>query len=190
MPLNSKIKVSDVMTRNPIVATTSTSLLDCAKLLVKKKTGSLLIVDKKRLVGFITSDDILWALVRKSKKDLSTIKAIDIAIKKIATIKPETSLNEALKKMKEYKFRRLPVIKDGELVGIITMRDILSFTPDLYQEINEIELLREEEEKLKRYKEAKNRSYMDNGICEECGNTDVLFKVDGRLICESCRASM
>ena len=190
MSLNPKIKVSDVMTRNPISASPSTSLLECAKLMVKKKTGSLLVVDNNRLVGFVTNDDILWALVRKSKKDLSEIKAIDIAVKKIATIKPESPLSEALVKMKKFKFRRLPVIQNSKLVGIITMRDIFSFSPEIYPELNEIEMLHEEEEKLKRIKGAKKRSHMDNGICEECGNVDVLYKVDGRLICDSCREGM
>ncbi|PIN90075.1 hypothetical protein COU57_04580 [Candidatus Pacearchaeota archaeon CG10_big_fil_rev_8_21_14_0_10_32_14] len=190
MTLNQKIKVSDVMTRSPIIATPVTSLLDCAKLMVKKKTGSLLVVDNNRLVGFVTNDDILWALVRKSKKDLSSIKAIDIAVKKIATIKPEAPLSEALTKMKKFKFRRLPVIQNGKLVGIITMRDILSFTPEIYPELNEIEMLREEEEKLKRFREAKTRKTKYEGICEECGNGDILFEVDGRMICESCRSGM
>ena len=67
------VLVSDVMTRNPVTIKPSASLFDCAKLMVKKKTGSLLIVDNKRLVGFISNDDILWALVKKSKKDLSKI---------------------------------------------------------------------------------------------------------------------
>jgi len=185
-----KIVVSDIMTRNPISINPSANLLDCAKLMVKKKVGSLLIVDNKRLVGFIAQDDILWALVKKSKRDLTSIKVIDIAIKKIATVKPNSPIKEALQKMKKLKFRRLPVIHDKELVGIVTIRDILNFNPEIYPELSEIEQLKEEQEKLKRVKKAKNRAYMNDGICEDCGNRDILFRVDGRLICESCRDSM
>ena len=184
------IVVSDIMTRNPVTIEPNANLLDCAKLMVKKRVGSLLLVDKKRLVGFISSDDILWALVKKSKKDLSLIKAVEVAIKKIATIKPNTPVKIALQKMKKLKFRRLPVIHEKELVGIVTIRDILSFHPEIYPELSEIEMLKEEQEKLKRIQKAKNREFMHEGICEDCGNRDILFRVDGRLICESCRDSM
>jgi len=77
-----EVLVADIMTRNPITIQPSENLLTCAKKMVRKKVGSLLIVDKKRLVGFIDQKDILWALIKKSKEDLSKIRAIDICPKK------------------------------------------------------------------------------------------------------------
>lgn len=64
------IFVSDVMTRDPITAKSDTNLLECAKRMVRKRVGSLLLVEKKKLVGIISEKDILWALVKKSKEDL------------------------------------------------------------------------------------------------------------------------
>ncbi|GAI69958.1 unnamed protein product, partial [marine sediment metagenome] len=94
-----KILVADIMTRDPIIINPDTDLLECARKMVKKKVGSLLIVDKKKLVGFISRQDILWALIKKSKKDLKDIKAIDISPKKIATTKPSATIKEVLSKM-------------------------------------------------------------------------------------------
>jgi len=54
--------------------------------------------------------------------------------------------------MKRLKFQRLPVIQKGEFLGIITLKDILSFHPELYPEMDEFEKIREESEKLKRFK--------------------------------------
>lgn len=184
------ILVSDIMTRDFDSIEPDTSLLDCAKKMVKKKVGSLLVVDKKKLVGFISQGDILWAMIKKSKEDLSKIKARDIATKKIATVKPTDTLMETIKKMKKLKFRRLPVIQGKEIVGLITIKDILNFNPEIYPELNEMEKIKEESEKLKRIKEAKNREFMHQGICEECGNTEILHKIDGRLICDSCKNEM
>lgn len=184
------VLVADVMTRNPITVQPRENLLACAKKMVRKKVGSLLIVDKKRLVGFIDQRDILWALVKKSKEDLSKIRAIDISPKKIATTKPFLTLNEAIQKMKKLKFERLPVIHEKKLVGIITSKDILSFNPEFYPELDELAQVREETKKLKRIKEAKDRKFMHEGICEECGNTDILYRVHGMLICESCKNSI
>jgi len=184
------ITVADIMTRDVISVKPDTSLLDCAKIFVQKRIGSLVVVDKKRLVGFISQRDILWALTKKSKKELSNIKVIDISRRKIATIKPTATLEEALKKMKHLKFRRLPVVHGSEIVGILTIRDILSYNPQIYPELEELKQIREESEKLKRIKKAKSREFMHEGICDECGVTDILQKIDGRLLCNTCVSLM
>jgi len=183
-----KIVVSDVMTREPVKIFPDTNLLECSKKMVKKRLGSLLIVDKKKLIGFISNKDILWALIKKSKEDLSKIKAIDISPKKIATIKPTSTIEEAVQKMKKLKFYRLPVVTENELVGIISMKDILNFYPELYLELKELSDIREETKKLQRIKKAETRK-MTEGICEECGEQRTLYKIDGILICESCMNS-
>jgi len=184
------IFVSDIMTREPITISPDANLLECAKRMVQKKTGSLLLVEKKKLVGIISRQDILWALVKQSKDELSKIKAKDISPKKIAVIKPSATMDEALKKMKDSKFERLPVIDNNELVGIITIKDILSFHPEVYPEIEELAGIREESRKLKFIRKAKEMGETSHeGVCEECGNHDILYRVNGALICESCKNS-
>ena len=189
-----KILVSDIMTREPIVTDPCTNLLECAKKMVQKKTGSLLLLDNKRLVGLISTQDILWALVKKSKDDLSKIEAKDTSPRKIAVIRPSATLDEALKKMKDSKFERLPVVENNELVGIITIKDILSFNPEIYPELEEFAGIREESRKLRLVRKAKERimpslETHQEGVCEECGNHDILYRVNGSLICESCKNS-
>ena len=181
------IFVSDIMTRNPVVISPEADLLNCSKRMIKKKVGSLILVDKKKVVGFLSMRDILWALVKKSKEDLSKIKAIDISPRRIATIKPSVPIKLAFDKMKNFKFERLPVIHEGELIGIITIKDILSFSPEFYPELEEAREIREEAKKLKRVEKAKHRDFMHDGICEECGNRDILSRFNGMLICESCK---
>jgi CBS domain-containing protein len=181
------ILVSDVMTREPITIPSNANLHECARIMVKKKVGSLLLVEKKTLLGFISEKDILWALIKKSKDDLSKIRAIDISPKKIAIIKPSNTITEAIEKMKRLKFEKLPVIDNNELVGMLTIKDILNFNPEFYPELEEFARIREESDKLKRIKKAKQPR---EGICEECGNQDLLYHQDGRLICGSCRRNM
>ena len=184
-----KILVADIMTREPVIIKPDTNLLECARKMVKKKVGSLLIVDGKKLVGFISRPDVLWALVKKSKEDLSTIRAIDISPKKIATIKPSATIQEALSKMKKLKFDRFPVLQEKRLVGMLTVKDILNFNPEYYPELDEFAQIREETQKLKRVKKSKRR-VMTEGICSECGNQDLLVKENGMMICLSCADSM
>ena len=181
----SEILVADLMTRDPITVKPSESLLNCAKKMVRKRVGSLLIVDKKRLVGFISQRDIMWAWIKKSKKDLSKIKAVEISPKKIVTIRPDMTIREAISRMKKLKFERLPVVQGNELVGMMTARDILTFHPEFYPEIEEFAKIREESRKLKRIKQAQKEN---EGICEECGHRDFLTKFNGMMVCESCKS--
>lgn len=181
-----RILVSDVMTRDPITIKPNSNLLDCAKKMVQKKVGSLLLVEKNRLVGFISHRDILWALIKKSKKELSTIRAIDISPKKIAKISPTRTIEEVIDKMKKLKFKKLPVIHENKLVGLITVKDVLNFNPEVYPELEEFSRIREEANKLQRIKK---RDETSEGICEECGNYNILHKFNGILICETCQNS-
>jgi CBS domain-containing protein len=176
------ILVADIMTRELFTASPTSNLMECAKKMVKNKVGSLVIVENKKLVGFISQKDILWAITKKENIDL--IKINDISPKKIAVIGPNSTVKEAIEKMKRLKFERLPVVHKNKLVGFLTARDILNVHPEVYPEIEEFSKIREESEKLNRIKMAEKRK---EGICEECGHEGILFSVNGMLVCESCK---
>ncbi|MBI2056959.1 CBS domain-containing protein [Candidatus Pacearchaeota archaeon] len=178
-----EITVADVMTRNPLTVRPETDLLECIKKMLKNKRGALLITDKnKKLMGFISQKDVLWVLAKKPKQDLKKIKAIDISVKKLITIRPKATLEEALKKMKKYK--RLPVVQKEELVGIVSAKDLLSYNSEFYPELEEFSKIREESEKLKRLKNIRQKN--SEGYCEECGNYSSLSKSGRGLVCEEC----
>jgi len=181
-----RITVAEIMTRNPIIVKPDISILECAKKMVRKRVGSLIIADKKKFLGLISNRDILWALVKKHNVDMSNIKAIDISPKKVVTIKSSATINEVINKMKKVKFFRVPVVRNKEVVGIVTMRDVLSFHPELYRELGEFEQIREETEKINRLKQAERREIVTDGICEECGERGSLYRENGVLMCSSC----
>jgi CBS domain-containing protein len=181
-----RVLVSDIMTRQIASVDPDTNLLECAKRMVRKRIGSLLLMKDKTLKGFISTQDILWAIVKKSKEDLSKIKASDISPRKIVTIKPDATVEEAVQKIKRYKFHRLPVVKNGEVIGLVTLRDILNFYPELNVHLKEVESIKEETDKMKRLEDAKERIVFRDGICEECGSRDALYRINGTLVCASC----
>lgn len=183
-----RILVSDIMTRNPYIVPPSANILECAKKMVKKRVNSLSIVDKKKLVGFVSQKDILWALIKKPTADFSKIIALDLSPKKIVTTRPNATLNEVISKMNKFKFDRIPVVNNGELVGIITVRDILSFHPEQYPELEEFSHIREEQEKLRRIGQVKEGDF--EGVCEQCGLRDTLTRINGMMVCEACKNSM
>jgi len=179
-----RILVADIMTREPITIKPNTTLDECIKKMVRYKVGSFPIVDKKMLIGFISQYDILWVIHKKTKKALKEIKAIEISRRKIITIRPVATVKEAFEKMKKFKLKKLPVTQGGEFVGLLTLRDILNFTPEFYPELEELSRIREETQKLNRLKNLQKQ--VNEGICEECGNRDYLHRLNGMLVCESC----
>ena len=180
------VKVGDIMTRDPIAVGPKTSLLDCARQMVKKNTGSLILKEGNKIFGLLTQEDILWALVRKSQNDLESIKAIDISRRKIYAINPYDSVEEAMKKMQRARLERLPVVSKGQLVGLLTMKDIIHFNPGLVEDLRSLFDIKEESEKLKRVSSKSEKEVLE-GVCEECGDFDVLHNVEGRLLCEECK---
>lgn len=182
--------VADIMTREPVTARADTNLLECARIMIRKNVGSLPLVEKKNLIGFISQRDVLWAIVKNPKGDLGKIMARDLSAKKIATFKPETTLDEAIKRMNKLRFDRFPVTRGKELIGIVTSKDILNFHPEIYPELEELSEIREAQEKLKRIRTSKDLAVTEDGVCEECGKRDMLYRIHGMLICDSCRSSI
>ena len=181
------IKVGDIMTREFISVKPETSILECAKKMVKKRVGSLILEDKNELMGIITEGDIIWAMTKKSRKELNRIKASEIAPKKLITIKPSADLYDALQKMRKTKYRWLPVTINKNIIGFLTIKDILRIEPSLFEYASEIMQIKEESDKLKRVKAGES---FREGPCEECGEFDILYKLDSRMICESCKDAM
>jgi CBS domain-containing protein len=181
------VKTGDIMTRNFISVSPDTSILDCAKKMVKKRVGSLILKEDNKLRGIVTEGDIIWAMTKKSRNELSKIKASEIAPKKLVTIKPSADLYQALQKMKRTKYRWLPVTLKGNVLGFLTLKDILRIEPSLFETASEIMQIREKSEKLKRRKAGES---FKEGTCEECGNFGIIYKVDSRTICEDCKDAM
>jgi CBS domain-containing protein len=181
--MDTGIKVGDLMTRNFIHVSPETDLRTCARTMVKKRVGSLIIKDKDKLKGILTEKDILWAIVKKSKKGLKDIQAKDLMKRKVITIKPGADITDAMAKFKKKKIRRLPVVENGKLIGFLTTNDILRIDPGLFQTIAQTLKIREETEKLKRSNIDAPRK---QGICEECGEYDILYNDEAQWLCDVC----
>jgi len=184
--METRVKVGDLMTRNFLWITPDTNLKKCAKRLVKKRVGSLIVKEKgsDKLLGIITEKDIVWAVVKKSKKDLANILVKDIMKRKVVTIKPSADIIEALRKIKKKKVRRLPVIENKKVIGMLTTKDIFKISPDLFGSLAETMKIREETGKLKKHQRKRPRKL---GICEQCGEQDLLTNPDNcSWICSPC----
>jgi CBS domain-containing protein len=183
-----RVAVGDLMTRQFAAIKPSDNLQKASKEMINKKVNSLLVTNGKKLLGIITARDILWAMTKKPNLSLESISVMQIATKKMAVIKPSSDLSQAINKMKQYGFRRLPVISKGNVVGMVTLKDILKVDPSLYAELGQLSSIKEESLKLKKI--SQSEEYELEGICEECDAFSSLLKVDGRTLCLDCRYEM
>lgn len=183
------IKVGDIMTRNFISVKPDMSVGECAKEMVKKHVGSLIVRENQILKGILTEKDIVWAVVKK--QDLQKIKAKDIMTKRVVTISPGKDIGEAMDRVTKTKFRVLPVTIKNRVIGVITVKDILRIQPSLTPSLREAFEIKEETEKRKRSEAAlTGETWIREGECSECGAYGLLYNLDNRLLCEGCRDTL
>jgi CBS domain-containing protein len=85
--------------------------------------GSLPITDGEQLVGMITDRDITMRVVAESGDHMGTSVG-DVSSRDLITVEPDRDLDEALQLMARHQVRRLPVVENGRLVGIVAQADI------------------------------------------------------------------
>lgn len=113
--------VRDVMTEDPQTVEPGDSIQDAAKKMKDADTGALLVVDGDDLKGIVTDRDIVVNAVAEGNGDA---KVEDVASTDTTTIEPDAELKDAIAKMREAKVRRLPVVADGNPIGIVSLGDL------------------------------------------------------------------
>ena len=138
--MSSDLKVGDIMTKEVVVVPLGEGLFEAAKLMKKFEIGSVIVVESaegKRAKGIITERDIIHKVIVK-KLDPYKAKVDDIMSKPLRVVKPETTIEDAAKAMRENRIKRLPVVNDdNELIGIISEGDIMKIFPVVIDLIEE-----------------------------------------------------
>ena len=115
--------VRDTMTQNPSTIGASASVVEAARLMREEHIGSLPITDNERLVGMLTDRDITTRVVAEAA-DPKTTPVGEVYSGDLISVEPDKDLDEALQLMARHQVRRLPVVENGRLVGIVAQADI------------------------------------------------------------------
>jgi CBS domain-containing protein len=114
--------VRDIMSKDCVTVTLQDNVYEIALKMKQHDIGFVAVVEGKKLIGVVTDRDLV---VRGYAEKHSGSTAVDQVITKdIATITPDTSVEEAAKIMAKDQIRRLPVVENGELVGIVAIGDL------------------------------------------------------------------
>jgi CBS domain-containing protein len=116
-------RVKEVMTSNPCSIDADKPVSYAAKMMKDENVGMAPVVEGDRLIGALTDRDIVTRVVAEGK-DPNSVTARDVASTQLATVEPEHDLDEALRMMASNQVRRLPVVEDGRLVGVLAQADV------------------------------------------------------------------
>lgn len=114
--------VKDIMTSTPVYVTPETSIEDIARVMRDCDIGSVPVADNNLgLIGIVTDRDIV---LRSIAGGGVCRTAQDIMSKSVSTVSPNTNVKDATKLMSDQQIRRLPVVDDNKLVGIVALGDL------------------------------------------------------------------
>ncbi len=176
-----KMPVKEIMTTDVVTVDIKSDVQHLAKKMLTFKVGSVIVTDKKQPVGIVTERDIVRQVVSKN------LKPDDISIKELMTtplitIPSTEDVTDIMHKMVKLEIRRMPVVENGKLVGIVTDTDLIAISAEMGNIFSD--LIKMHREKIF----SEEPGQVMKGICEDCGYiSDNLLMVDGRLLCESCR---
>ena len=180
-----RMPVKEIMTRDVVTIDIKNDVLHLAQKMLVCDVGSVIVTDKKQPVGIVTERDIVRKIVMRN------LKPEDISIKELMTtplitIPATEDVTDTMHKMVKMEIRRLPVVENAKLVGIVTDTDLLAISAEMGNIFSD--LIKMHREKVFSMETPQKIS---GGICEECGdNVDNLLLVNGRLLCESCREDL
>jgi CBS domain-containing protein len=178
--METRIPVRDAMMRRVVIANFDANAMDAAKEMTSNDVGSVIVMKDGGPVGIVTERDILRKLVSEDIKP-SLVEVGELMSSPLIYASPDDNLLDAIGKMAKERIRRLPVIEEDKLVGILTDTDIISVS-------SEINSIQEELVEMSRERVIIQEKSVSRGICEKCGElSDNLEMNDGLLLCESCR---
>jgi CBS domain-containing protein len=116
------------MTESVVTAPPERSVREIAELMRERNVGSVVLIEERRPVGFVTDRDLAVSVIADGR-DLGD-HAFDHASSPVITARPEMQIEEAAELMVRHGVRRLVVVDDDRLTGIVTLDDIASRTGD------------------------------------------------------------
>ncbi len=125
--------VRNTMNRNVVTGLSSINIREASKVMTQYNIGSIILTDNDEVSGIVTSTNILKAIAEG--KDPEETKVSEIMSKNVITIDPDKTIEDSVSLMLEHKIKKLPVVENKKLVGIITASDIISIEPKLIESI-------------------------------------------------------
>jgi len=120
----------DVMVKQVITTRKDSTVEEAVKLMNEREIGCLIVTENDRPIGILTERDLLKRILVKSK-DLKGMKVQDVMSMPLISVEPNVQIGDASRLMFQKNIKKMPIVKKGELVGLVTLTDILRIQPQL-----------------------------------------------------------
>jgi predicted transcriptional regulator len=172
--VETRVPLKEVMRGNPTTIEAEATVAKAAARMCRDEVGSCIVLSGNIPIGIVTEQDMNCKVVAKDLKP-SSIYVREIMSTPLITIESDMTVGEAAQMMVRHRVRRLPVVENGKVTGIVTVRDLLSVANELNEIMADLIVINREE------------SY-SMGICDRCGKmSDNLVSMDGTMLCNDCR---
>ncbi|MDH7477601.1 MAG: CBS domain-containing protein, partial [Candidatus Bathyarchaeota archaeon] len=185
--LRSRMLVRDVMSSPVITIEEDAPINKAAELMDKHGLGCIIVTNKEgKPLGIITERDLVARVLAKNVKP-DSIRTKEVMTSPLITIEPHETINEAARRMSRLNIRRLGVVYKGQLIGLVSSKDILAVMPELVETIQERALIEGENRAQESTEEASPLA----GYCDRCGGwSENLKEVNGEFVCEDCKVEL
>ena len=131
------LRVEDVMVREVMTIDENATVKEAAEVMNKFEIGCLIAVRKGKAMGILTERDLLKRVVAESK-DATKTKVRDVMSSPLVVVEPNMDLEEAVRLMFQMKIKKLPVVDEKRLVGLVTLTDIARFQPQMIRILRQL----------------------------------------------------
>lgn len=118
------MNVDEVMVKDVVTVMADASIRAAAELMNHCEIGCLVVVNGKKPIGILTERDMLKKIIVEAREPHKT-RVIDIMSKSLITATPNTNVGKAAKLMFERKIKKLPIVENEQLVGLVTLSDLM-----------------------------------------------------------------
>ncbi|MCL2642511.1 MAG: CBS domain-containing protein [Candidatus Bathyarchaeota archaeon] len=183
--LRPKMLVKDVMSSPVVTVDESETTNNIATTMDKGGLGAVIVINKEgKPSGIITERDLVVRVIAKNKKP-DELRAEEIMTTPLLTIDPEATISDTARRMTRLNIRRLGVFYKGNLIGIVSNKDLLGVMPELMEIMQEH--TRIENASITEELEETSQS----GYCDHCEIYSENIKArNGQNICEECRIEL
>lgn len=131
------LRVKDAMVKQVITVDEGSTVKEAAEIMNKFEIGCLIVSKDGKATGILTERDLLKKIVSQGRSPART-KVSSIMTTPLIVVEPEMDLEEAAKLMFKLRIKKLPVIDEGQLKGLVTLSDLLRFQPHLIRLIKDL----------------------------------------------------
>lgn len=122
------MKVRDIMTKNVAHINPSSTVVEAAQLMQKHNVGCIPVCDENGVTGIVTDRDIVVRNIAHGKDPKQT-PVRDVMTSEVTTVSPDAEIRDVFGIMSQKKIRRLPVVENNQLVGIVALGDVATGAP-------------------------------------------------------------